>query len=115
MKSAPSNLSKCKASCKTKKFEFGTKNDLLWYFQARFEKYIIIYEIKTFEFVKVQSFMKKNKKINLGPKMLYLGIFTLELKETIVIFEISTFEFFKMQSFMLSKKYKFRTKIMCIF
>ena len=47
--------------------------------------------------------------------MLYLGIFTLELKETIVIFEISTFEFFKMQSFMLSKKYKFRTKIMCIF
>ena len=46
-----------------------------------------VYEISTFEFVKIQSFMLKKKK-NSEPKLPCLGIFGLE---------ISTFEFAKME------------------
>ena len=80
-------------------------------FRPQFEEAIVIFEISTFEFVKMQSFMLKEKKLNLEPRMLYLGIFGLEFENAIVMFEISTFEFVKMQSFMLKGKIKFGTKI----
>ena len=54
-------------------------------------KTIVIFEINTFEFVKLQNFAKKQKHRNLEPKMPYLGIFGLDFQKTIAIFEISTF------------------------
>ena len=55
-------------------------------------KTIHIFEINSFETVRMQSFMLK-KKITLGPKLAYLGIFGLKFEKAIVIFEISTLEF----------------------
>ena len=44
-------------------------------FGLEFWKTIVIFEISTFEFFKLQNFAKKQKCINLGPKMPFLGIF----------------------------------------
>ena len=79
-------------------------------FGPKFEETIIIFEISTFKFVELQSFVQTVKSLNLGPKIPYLDIFRLKFVETIVTFEISTFEFVKMQSFM-EKKIKFGTKL----
>ena len=43
-----------------------------------FEKNIVIFEISTLKFVKLQNFAKKQKRLNLRPKMPYLGIFSQE-------------------------------------
>ena len=72
-------------------------------FRPKFEETVVIFEISTFKFVKMQSFTLKGKKLNLRLKMSYLGIFGLEFEKTIVIFEISTFKFAKAHSFMLKK------------
>ena len=44
-------------------------------FASEFSKAIVLFEISTVEFVKLQNFGRKQKCLNLGPKMLYLGIF----------------------------------------
>ena len=44
-------------------------------FGLEFEKTTVLFEISTFEFVKMQNFMLKGKKLNLGPKMSYFSIF----------------------------------------
>ena len=67
--------------------KFGTKNDILGIFD---QKPVVIFEISTLEFVKLQIFAKKQNCLNFGRKMLYLGIFGVEFWKTIVIFEIST-------------------------
>ena len=62
-------------------------------FGQEFLKTIVIFEISTLEFVKLQNFEKKQKCLNLGPKMTYLSIFVVEFENNIVMFEISTLEF----------------------
>ena len=47
-------------------------------FGLEFENNIVIFEISTLEFVKLQNFAKKQKCLNLGPKIPHLGIFGLE-------------------------------------
>ena len=73
MKSALSNLLKCKVSYKTKKHEsWDKKKYLIWVFLGRiWEKTIVISDEGTLEFE----------------------------KKTIAIFEVSTLEIFKFQSF----------------
>ena len=63
-------------------------------FRPELEKTVLIFEISTFQLVKMQSFMLKGKKINLGPKLPYWGIFGMELEKS-VIFEMSTLKFIK--------------------
>ena len=55
-------------------------------FRQEFLKTIVIFEIRTLKFVKLQNFSKKEKHLNLGAKMGYLGIFGLEFYNTIAIF-----------------------------
>ena len=57
-------------------------------FRPEFEEVIVIFEISTFEFGKMQSFMLQKKKME--RKMSYFSLFGLEFQKTIVIFEIST-------------------------
>ena len=64
----------------------------------QFWKAIVIFEICTLEFVKMQSL------INLGPKMSYLRISQLELQKNIVILEVCILEFFEMQKLVQIKK-----------
>ena len=52
-----------------------------------FQKIIVIFEMSTLQFVKLQNFVKKRKCLNLGPKMPYLGILGIEFQKTIVIFK----------------------------
>ena len=73
--------------------KYATKNSLFGIFALEFENNIVIFEISTLEFVKLQSFVKKQNCLILGPKNAFLGIFGLEFQNNIVIFEISTFEF----------------------
>ena len=63
--------------------KFGSKIALFETFSARILKNIIIFEISTHEFVKLQNFKKKSKCVNLGPKMPYLDIFVLEFENNI--------------------------------
>ena len=59
--------------------KFGTKNAIIGYFWARILKLtIVIFEVRTIEFVYLQNFTDKQKCQNLGPKMPYLGVFGLE-------------------------------------
>ena len=58
-----------------------------------------MFEINTFGFVKMQSFIL-NKKNNLGPKLSYLGTFVLGFEKSIVVIQISTLKFVKVQRFM---------------
>ena len=61
---APSNLSKCKVSCKTKK-AMGLGPAMRFYlstFKPEFDKAIVILEISSFEFFKLQNFTLKKKK-----------------------------------------------------
>ena len=74
MKSAPSNLSNCK-TLRKKCLNLGPKMSYLGILGLEFWKTIVIFEISTFEFVKLQNFVKKQKCLNLGPKMPFLGIF----------------------------------------
>ena len=53
---------------------------------------IAIFEIRTFEFLKVQNSMLKKKILSLGQKFPYLETFGLEFEKTMVIDEISTLE-----------------------
>ena len=62
-------------------------------FGLKHQKSIVMFEISTFEFARLQNFAKKQKCLKLGPKMAYLGIFGLEFQKTIAIFEISFLEF----------------------
>ena len=64
----------------------------------QFWKVIVIFEISTLEFVKMQSL------INLGPKMSYLRISQLELEKTIIILEVCILEFFEMQKLVKIKE-----------
>ena len=73
----------------------GQKLPYLGIFGLEFEKHIVIFEISTFEFIYMQSFMLNKKKLNLGPKLPFVGIFALEFEKTIVIFENSTLKFVK--------------------
>ena len=59
LKSAPSNLSKVIVHVKQKNFEFRTKMPNLGTFIPKFEQSIIIFEISSFEFVKLRSFIFK--------------------------------------------------------
>ena len=81
-------------------------------FRPEFEKAITIFEISSFKFVKIKSFMLK-KKILI--KIEIYGYFWLQFKETVVMLEISSLEFDKMQSFIWNKKIDFRTKNMFYF
>ena len=47
-------------------------------FGLEFKNNIVIFEISTLEFVKLQNFAKKQKCLNLGPKTPYLVFFRLE-------------------------------------
>ena len=62
-------------------------------FGLEFDKNIVIFEISTAEFAKLQNFRGKQKWLNLGSKMPYLGIFGMEFEKNIAIFEISTLKF----------------------
>ena len=68
-------------------------------FRPEFVKSIVMFEINTFGFVKMQSFIL-NKKNNLGPKLSYLGTFVLGFEKSIVVIQISTLKFVKVQRFM---------------
>ena len=69
-------LLKCKVSCKTKNFEFETKNILLLgYFYTRIWKTIVIFEISIFKFVKMQSFMLEKRNFKFETKIVLSGNF----------------------------------------
>ena len=78
-------------------------------FGLEFENNIVIFEISTLVFAKLQTFAEKQKYLNLGPKMPYLNIFDKKylilvfsgynLKKAIALFEFSTLEFVKLQNF----------------
>ena len=55
--------------------KFRTKMPDLCIFGLEFKNNIVIFEISTLEFVKLQNFAKKQNCLNLGPKTPYLGIF----------------------------------------
>ena len=55
-----------------------------------------MFEINTFGFVKMQSFILK-KKINLGSKLSDLGTFALAFEKSIVVIQISILKFVKVQ------------------
>ena len=67
----------------------------------QFWKAIIVFQISTFEFVKMQGFLwNKKKVIILAPKMPNLGIFQQKLEIFIIILETSLPEFVnKMENF----------------
>ena len=44
-------------------------------FRSEFEKTIVVFEISSFEFVKVQVFVLKKTNLNLGPNLFHFGIF----------------------------------------
>ena len=96
LKSAPSNCLMAKHWGKAKMPYMGT-------FGLEFQKPIVIFEISTLKFVKLQNFTKK-KCLNLGPEMPDLGILGLEFEKNIVIFEISTLKFVKLQNFAKKQK-----------
>ena len=50
-------------------------------FRIKFEKNIVIFDITTFESVKIKSFMLNNKELELGPKLPCLGIFGQEFEK----------------------------------
>ena len=58
-----------------------------------FCKAIVLFEINTIKFVKLQNFAKKQKWLNLVSEMPYLVIFGLEFSKFFVIFVISTLKF----------------------
>ena len=66
----------------TKNFKFGTKNAMCGYFRHMLRpevvKAIIIYQINTLKFIKIQGFMQKEKTSNLGLRTPYLCIFSLQ-------------------------------------
>ena len=70
-------LLKCKVSCKTKNFEFGTKNILLLgYFYTRIWKTIVIFKfVIIFKFVKMQSFMLEKRNFKFETKIVLSGNF----------------------------------------
>ena len=68
-------------------------------FGPEFVKTIVMFEINTFGFVKMQSFILK-KKINLGSKLSYLGTFALAFEKSIVVIQISILKFVKVQHLM---------------
>ena len=85
LKSAPSNLSKCKILWKTKMPKFGTKNALFGYFYARvLENYCHIWN-QHFRYCLIPTFCEETKMLKFGtknalfeyfwPKLRYLGIF----------------------------------------
>ena len=80
---------------KGKKLNLGPKMFYFSIFCLEFEKTTVLFEISTFEFVKMQCFMLKEEKTNLLQKIPYFVIFGLEFEKTVVIFEVSTFDFVK--------------------
>ena len=81
---------------KTKKrLNLGQKMPYLCIFWPELWKSIVVFEIRTLKFVKLENFVKKNN-LNLGPKMPYLGFFGLCFSKTIAIFYISTLNFVKL-------------------
>ena len=67
-----------------------------------FEKLIFeIFEISTFEFGKIQNFLKKQKFMTLRPKLHY---FKLKSEKYIALFEIITLELAKMQNHWTKKE-----------
>ena len=79
---------------KRKSLNLRPRIPYLGIFRLKFVETIMTFEISTFEFVKMQSFMLK--KISLGPNCLIL-VFWLKFEKTIVIFEISIPGFIKNQ------------------
>ena len=60
---------------KKKKLNLGTTLSYLDIFELEFRKFIVMFEISIFEFVKMQSFMLNKKKLNLRSTLLYFFIF----------------------------------------
>ena len=94
LKSEPSIFIKIETiSPKEKKIEFEKKNVLfLVFFGMKFEKVIVIFEIRTPKFLYTQSFIQKERTVNLGPKTL-IWVFGAKFEKIIVI--ISIFDFVK--------------------
>ena len=106
LKSASSNLSKYKVSCKKKKFKFVTENTFFNYFWAAALRTVFMFEImfeNTSIFSKMQSFMQNKKKIKLRPKMSYLGIFSWDLLKLLSYFTLAFYDF-------PFKKFRVKTK-----
>ena len=62
---------KCKHLHKTeKKIKFRTKIALFGYFRAVTLKAIVVFEISSLGFVKIQSFVQKQKYLSFGQKFL---------------------------------------------
>ena len=62
---------------KEKTINLGPKMSYLGIFGLYFRKTVIIFEVTTLHFVKIQSFVHKLKSLYLGPKIPYLGILVL--------------------------------------
>ena len=63
------------------------------FFGLSFWKAIVMLEISTFEFIKMQTFVQEEKSLNLRPKMSLFSIFRLKFGKNVIIFEISNLEF----------------------
>ena len=60
----------------------------------KFEKAIVMFEIRTPKFLYTQSFIRKERTVNLGPKTL-ISVFGAKFEKIIVVLEISIFDFVK--------------------
>ena len=82
MKSALSNLSICKVSCKTKKLKIWAQKYLIWVFLDRvLKKTIFIFEGSTLELVKANIIHIKPKKKVWEQITYYLFTFRLKLEK----------------------------------
>ena len=73
LKSASLNLSTCKILGKKQKcLNLVPKMPYLGIFGLEFENSIVIFEISTLEFIKLQNLEEKQKRLTLGPKLTYL-------------------------------------------
>ena len=100
-KSAPSNLSKYKDSCKNKNIlNLWLKASYSDIFVMKFWKAILKWRLLIFRL----KFRSKQNNFKVGTKMPYTGVFDIQFWKTIVKFEINSFKFVKKHCFLQNKK-----------
>ena len=102
LKSAPSNLSKWKVSCKLKT-QSANKMPYFGVSMSKCKKSVVIFEINSFEFAKMQSLLSNNRN-QLRTNFFVWDLLNQTLKKLLSYWELGTFEFEEMQSQMKNKK-----------
>ena len=104
-KSAPSNLSKYKDSCKNKNIlNLWLKTSYSDIFVMKFWKAILKWRLLNFRL----KFRSKQNNFKVGTKMPYTSVFDIQFWKTIVKFEINSFKFVKKLSMFFAKQKRSR-------